>query len=46
VVADVTTPPAGDDVGARTVDETIAQELVERARSEGGALVGPGGLLG
>jgi transposase-like protein len=27
------------------VDETIAQELVERARSEGTALVGPGGLL-
>jgi transposase-like protein len=28
-----------------TVDETIAQELVERARSEGVELVGPGGLL-
>jgi putative transposase len=27
------------------VDETIAQELVERAMSEGAALVGPGGLL-
>jgi transposase-like protein len=27
------------------VDETIAQELVERARSEGVELVGPGGLL-
>lgn len=27
------------------VDETLAQELVERARSEGVELVGPGGLL-
>jgi putative transposase len=44
-VSDVTTPPAGEDAGARSVDETIAQELVERARSEGTALVGPGGLL-
>src|SRR5712691_12849231 len=29
----------------RTVDEALAQELVERARSEGVELVGPGGLL-
>jgi transposase-like protein len=29
----------------RTADETLAQELVERARSEGVDLVGPGGLL-
>jgi putative transposase len=29
----------------RTVDETLAQELVERARTEGVELVGPGGLL-
>ncbi|HEX5247798.1 MAG TPA: IS256 family transposase [Gaiellaceae bacterium] len=28
-----------------TVDEALAQELVERARSEGVELVGPGGLL-
>lgn len=30
---------------ARTVDESVAQELVERARTEGVELVGPGGLL-
>lgn len=29
----------------RTVEETVAQELVERARSEGVELLGPGGLL-
>ena len=40
----VTTPPSGEG-SSRVVDETIAQELVERARSEGTALVGPGGLL-
>jgi hypothetical protein len=28
-----------------TVDEALAQELVERARTEGVDLVGPGGLL-
>jgi len=43
-VSDVATPPPADEVGART-EETIAQELVDRARSEGTALVGPGGLL-
>ena len=45
VVSDVTTPPPAEEPAARTADETIAQELVERARSEGAALVGPGGLL-
>jgi putative transposase len=40
-MSDVTTPPAG----AESPDEALAQELVERARSEGTALVGPGGLL-
>lgn len=29
----------------RTVNEALAQELVERARTEGVELVGPGGLL-
>jgi putative transposase len=40
-MSDVTTPSAG----AESPDEALAQELVERARSEGTALVGPGGLL-
>jgi putative transposase len=47
-VSDVTTSsgaPAVEEAVARPVDETIAQELVERARSEGVELVGPGGLL-
>jgi transposase-like protein len=47
-VSDVTTPSessAVEETAARAVDETIAQELVERARSEGVELVGPGGLL-
>jgi transposase-like protein len=35
----------GEETATRAVDETIAQELVERARSEGVELVGPGGLL-
>ena len=43
-MSDVVTPPPGDEGGVRT-EESIAQELVERARSEGTALVGPGGLL-
>src|SRR3954471_22943318 len=38
-------PPSGEASGARPVDEALAQELVERARSEGVELVGPGGLL-
>lgn len=47
-MSDVTTSsgaPAVEEAVARPVDETIAQELVERARSEGVELVGPGGLL-
>jgi putative transposase len=38
---------ADGDVGGlgRRVDEALAKELVERARSEGVGLVGPGGLL-
>ena len=34
-----------EETRSRTVDESVAQELVERARSEGVELVGPGGLL-
>ncbi len=47
-MSDVTTadgPAVGDEVAAPAVDEALAQELVERARSEGVELVGPGGLL-
>jgi putative transposase len=38
-------PPSNEDSGERAVEEALAQELVERARSEGVELVGPGGLL-
>src|SRR5438445_12716226 len=47
-MTDLTTPsePATEEeTAAGTVDETLAQELVERARAEGVELVGPGGLL-
>jgi putative transposase len=44
-VSDVSTPSPADEESAARTEETIAQELVERARSEGTALVGPGGLL-
>jgi transposase-like protein len=47
-VSDVTTTDesaAVEETPAATVDEALAQELVERARSEGVELVGPGGLL-
>jgi putative transposase len=47
-MSDLTTPseaPAAEERDGRTVDEALAQELVERARSEGVELVGPGGLL-
>lgn len=47
-MSDLTTPvEASAEAGAdeATVDETLAQELVERARTEGVELVGPGGLL-
>src|SRR5262249_19580942 len=37
--------PAAEECGPRVVNEAMAQELVERARSEGVELVGPGGLL-
>ncbi len=35
----------GEETTVPAVDEALAQELVERARSEGVELVGPGGLL-
>src|SRR5438105_3025927 len=44
-VATPSGPPVAEETGERTVDEALAQELVERARSEGVELVGPGGLL-
>jgi putative transposase len=47
-MSDLTTPgapPSEQEAGGRVVDEVLAQELVERARSEGVELVGPGGLL-
>jgi putative transposase len=47
-MSDLTTPVDSSAVAEsaeRTVDETLAQELVERARTEGVELVGPGGLL-
>jgi transposase-like protein len=47
-MSDVVTPEGQAVVEAaegRTVEESLAQELVERARSEGVELVGPGGLL-
>src|SRR6516165_862227 len=37
--------PVGGAAPAAVVDEALARELVERARSEGVGLVGPGGLL-
>ncbi len=47
-MSDLTTPvesSAEAESAERTVDEALAQELVERARTEGVELVGPGGLL-
>jgi putative transposase len=44
-MSDLTTPSPEQEGGGRSVDEALAQELVERARSEGVELVGPGGLL-
>ncbi len=44
-MSDLTTPSPGQEGEGRAVDEALAQELVERARSEGVELVGPGGLL-
>lgn len=46
-MSDLTTPvdSSAAESAERTVDGALAQELVERARSEGVELVGPGGLL-
>src|SRR6266571_602076 len=47
-MSDLTTPvdsSAEAESAERAVDEALAHELVERARSEGVELVGPGGLL-
>jgi transposase-like protein len=47
-VSDLSTPdePAvAEEAATRPVDEVLAQELVERARTEGVELVGPRGLL-
>jgi hypothetical protein len=47
-MSDVATPSESSAVEAaedRTADESLAQELVERASSEGVELVGHGGLL-
>lgn len=47
-MSDLTTPvelSAEAESAEPTVDEALAQELVERARTEGVELVGPGGLL-
>ena len=41
----VATPPTNNDDDGR-LDQSIAEELVARARAEGVDLVGPGGLLG
>lgn len=41
----VATPPTNNNDDGR-LDQSIAEELVGRARSEGVDLVGPGGLLG
>jgi transposase-like protein len=42
----VATPPTNNDDDAGRLDQSVAEELVERARAEGVDLVGPGGLLG
>jgi transposase-like protein len=47
-MSDLTTPidsAAEAESAERTVDEALARELVERARTEGVELVGPGGLV-
>ena len=41
----VVTPPSNDDDDGR-LDQSVAEELVARARADGVDLVGPGGLLG
>ena len=42
----VATPPTNDNDDDGRLDQSIAEELVARARAEGVDLVGPGGLLG
>ena len=42
----VATPPTKDNDDDGRLDQSIAEELVARARAEGVDLVGPGGLLG
>ena len=42
----VATPPTNDNDDEGRLDQSIAEELVARARAEGVDLVGPGGLLG
>jgi putative transposase len=44
-MSDLRTEAPGIEAAERPVEEAVAQELVERARSEGVELVGPGGLL-
>lgn len=44
-MSDLSTPSPEVEGGERAIEETVAQELVERARSAGVELVGPGGLL-
>ena len=41
----VATPPTNNDDDGR-LDQSLAEELVARARADGVDLVGPGGLLG
>ncbi len=42
----VATPPTNDNDDDGRLDQSIAEELVARARADGVDLVGPGGLLG
>ena len=42
----VATPPTSNDDDDGRLDQSVAEELVERARAEGVDLVGPGGFLG
>ena len=44
VMSDLTASRDDVEAGERVADESLARELVERARSEGVELVGPGGL--
>ena len=41
----VATPPTNNDDDDGRLDQSIAEELIARARAEGVDLVGPGGLL-